>query len=348
MTTMPLAVMHAGLACPLGLRMAPAVAAMRAGIKRFTIPEEMPEATVCRLSTLPADLGRTDRMCTLVSHALDEVASGAHALWPESMELYISLPSPTLGAKVDEAKVLDVLRAGLQRGTGTALQVTSSSIVREGRSGIFTALQRAAEALTSRASGCALVAAVDSLVDRETLAALAQDRLLLGLLNADGRIPGEGAALFAVTRPDAHGVPLGRIDAIPTHLDPECFTDFHRGAALNRGGGLAKLLRPITNTFPGRTDAVVSGQSAETYWGRQLAYAYLRNATLMPEPFYHIATHLHVGDAGAAAGAIALSRALAEFHTSPRLTRPRRRTAVVYDVSDNGSMGAAALSAPTS
>jgi len=341
-----LSIARAGLACPVGLRSAPALAAMRAGVSRFATPDERPEVTVCRLSTVPDIADRSERMCTLLGHAIDEVLEDRPGRWPDELPLFVSLPSPGLGGVVDEAGVIDMVRRKVVAATGARLHAPPSAMVREGRSGIFGALHQAATILPRSRFPLALIVAVDSLVDPVSLAELSRERLLLEPpRNLDGRIPGEGAAVFLVGLPNVlpRAEALGHVQAIEIDHDPASFMGFHRGTALNRAHGLARVFRRLGGAFPGRANVVVSGQPSEGYWGRELSYAYLRNVALMPEPFVHIGTGVEVGDAGAAAGGIAIHRALGEL--APHWCRgvPGLGNALVYGVSDDGRMGALAL-----
>jgi len=101
------------------------------------------------------------------------------------------------------------------------------------------------------------------------------------------------------------------------------------------------LFHELGAGFTGSVDAVVSAQSIEGFWGRELSYAYLRNVEFMPEPFYERAVGSECGDTGAAAGAVALVRAIDGLYAHPGARA--RDSALVYGVSDHGAVGGCVL-----
>ncbi len=347
MNASTLAIIRGGLCCPVGLRSATALAAMRAGVTRTVVPDDRPDATVCRLSVVPDEASRAERMDALLQHALREAFERPPGRWPPSIPLFMSLPSSVGGVAVDETRLLGAVRAEVSSLTGSELVFDTASAVREGRAGIFTALHQARVTLPRSPFPLALIVAVDSLADPTTLAALGDQRLLLEDPNLDGRIPGEAAAVFLVA--PATTIPrtevLALIAAIETDHDATGFAEFHQGQSLNRGHGLTRVMQRLASAFRGRADTVVTGQPSEGYWGRELSYAYLRNVPLMPEPFHHRTPGTEIGDAGAAAGGVALHRALGELRPTGRAAAPRR-SALVYAVSDEGHIGGLALFPP--
>lgn len=65
---------------------------------------------------------------------------------------------------------------------------------------------------------------------------------------------------------------------------------------------------PVAGTR--RVDFFRSCQPTEAFWGRELAYAYLRNGALLPEPLVGEGIAESLGDPGAAAGIIQAGMAL--------------------------------------
>jgi 3-oxoacyl-[acyl-carrier-protein] synthase-1 len=173
--------------------------------------------------------------------------------------------------------------------------------------------------------------------------------LLLNPLQPDGRIPGEAAACFVVAAQGAvqSSQTTALITTLSTEHESESFLSAHAGTSgPMQAHGLTRLFRALAPAFTSRAGVVVSGQSIEGFWGRELAYAYLRNASVMPEPFVHISTAYEIGDAGVAAGAVAIGRAVDVLHPRRTPHGATPRTALVFDVSDAGFIGGAALSQP--
>lgn len=344
MTGPTLSIVRKGLACPLGLRSAAALAAMRAGVTRFENVDEASDVTVSRLSRIPAEAARLDRMLALSTYALQETLEQLPGALPATIPTLLSLPDPHSGAPYDEGELITSLQATVKALTGAEAVLPASGVKPEGRAGIFTALQLARSVLQQGDFPFALVGAVDSLVDPRTVAMLESQGLLLGENNMDGRIPGEAAAFFVVALPTAipKAQPIAHIMAVELDTEPASFALSYSGKAINRAEGLARLFRRL-HTFSGRVDAVVAGQSCESFWGREFSYAYLRNVDMMPEPLFHKTTAFSVGDVGAAAGAVAIHQALGEFQPQPSWTQRPRQSALVYDASDHGALGGLTL-----
>jgi len=345
MSTHMLSIVRAGLACPIGLRSDAALAAMRAGLDSFITSDEVPDATVSRLSILSPETSRLNRMLALMRYALEEVLEKPPAKWPESIPLFMALPEREVGATYDEARLIHLLQEAVMALTGANAAFTEATTARKGRAGIFTALLHANSALAQSRVPFALVGAIDSLVDPETVLKLDHEGLLLGLRNLDGRIPGEAAAFFLVSSTNTlrNDTILAHIHAIETDHEPESFDQFNRGKAINHAYGLTRLFQRLSRAFSGQASAVVTGGSCEGYWGREFSYAYLRNVDIMPEPLNHKATGNDIGDAGAAAGAVAIHQALSEFKPRPGSTQCALQNALIYDISDQGALGGLAL-----
>lgn len=337
-----LSVVGVGLACPLGLYSAAVLAATRAGIIRFE-RLEAPAVTVGRLSRLDAGLSRGDRMRALMRYALTEVGQAPFSLGPAALPVFLALPEPDSGAHYDEHVFIDALYGEALTCLGVPIVLPEQAIVRHGRAGLFTALGRAAAFLANGTAPWVLVGAVDSLVDGETVGMLAGKNILLGDRNMDGRVASEAAGFFLVIRAPVRDA-RGHIVALAEELDAaHCFAAVRAGAALNTGPALTRLFRRLGTAFSSRSDAVFSAQPGEGFWGREFSYAYLRNVAWMPEPLRMQAVGAAHGDTGAAAGAMALSHALASLGPQRWSSPPAARSALIYGASDTGALGGCAL-----
>lgn len=338
-----LAIVRTGLVCPVGIRTDAALAAIRAGVTRFQLLDE--GLRIARLSLIDPASTRFDRMLALVRRALSEVLAEPLMPRPAELPVFLALPEPDSGAAFDETALVGTVRSLVSAATGAQVVPGGNAIHRSGRAGVFAALRQASVSLSDDRFHWALVGAVDSLVDPASVEHLAAHGLLLSAQNLDGRIPGEAGVFFLVTRPGVVDRRHIRVNVSTTIIDaePACFADFMAGKALNRAAGLTRLIRGIGRALPGRFDAVVSAQPGEAFWGREFSYAYLRNVASMPEPLQLVACGVELGDAGSAAGGVALTRGMAELRP-PSWSRSRQRRGVlVYGASDRGALGGCAL-----
>lgn len=348
MSAAALSITAASLACPLGLRSAAVLAALRAGVTRFTLLDE-PAATVSRLSTLPETSTRSQRMQALLQHALIELGQKVQreAGYARELPVFLALPEPDPDAPYDERACLGVLHESLLALLHRQPLLRPESLVHRGRAGFFTALRRAGALVRSGQAETALVGAVDSQVDPQSLRALAARGLLLGPANCDGRIPSEAAGFLLVTHaqgPDTHRV-LAQVLPPEEGAERASFDSVHTGAALNVAHGLTELFRRVLSqpAVPPRVDCIISAQPGEGFWGREVSYAYLRNVQRMPEPLRLEFVGAELGDTAAAAGLVALLRALASLRPPAWSIEPPSHSALVYGVSDTGATGACVL-----
>lgn len=327
-----------GLCTPIGTSTHMTLASLRAGLVRFTRTEVLDEVAepvrASRLSLLDDSLSRTQRMMALARQALAGVRPLLESLPPGRVPLYLGLPEVGLGARVEQETLVAALVAGTE-GRVEVVQVHEA-----GRAAFFEALASARKDLHSGHAGAvALVGAVDSLADADSLEALAGARLHLGRRNPDGRIPGEAAGFVALARPgslkalklEATGVVLGTALAV----EPMPFAQHGPSLAVGLTEALHALRRDAV-TGAKRVDAVLACQPGDSFWGTEFSRAYLRNASFMPEPLrVHVAGE-GLGDAGAGAGPVMLGVAL---HRARWPQGCSRRT-LVYGSADGGRIGA--------
>jgi 3-oxoacyl-[acyl-carrier-protein] synthase I len=333
-----------GMACPVGLRTGPALAAMYAGINRFEESDDVRDAAGdparrAALRRLDPKTPRTERASFFARHALTEVSASLGSAGLASVPCFLALPEPGLGAAFDVASVQRALAVAVREAGGAfTLELRPDRLFARGRAGAFVALHAALDALGRGACSVALVGGLDARVDPITLRALADANRLLGRRNPDGLLPGEGAAfvlLASIRAASAHQA-LARLSSCALAREPH--PRGHGGPDV--APGLTAVLRELRLQRPGRVDTVISAQTGEGGYGRSFSYAYLRNATLMPEPLRLVTLGALLGDAGAAAGAMALVAAIAGLQPGvvPG-TPPRHGSALVFGESDDGTVG---------
>lgn len=287
-------------------------------------------------------------MCALLRYALAEIGRGLREEGLRALPLFLALPEADSGASFDEQALIAVLQHEIFAYTGLSLILTPKAVTRRGRAGLFTALKNAAGTLQDRDFAVALVGAVDSLVDPDTVAQLAARGWLLGRMNLDGRIAAEAAGFFLVRGPRnlGHHRSLASVLTLEEEQDPVSYSQVQAGTAHGGAQGLTRIFRRMHQTFPARVDGVFSAQPGEGFWGREFSYAYLRNAAFMPEPLRMESVGADLGDSGAAAGAVALLRAVASFYPPKWSHQDALASALVYGVSDSGAMGACLTMSP--
>jgi 3-oxoacyl-[acyl-carrier-protein] synthase-1 len=281
-------------------------------------------------------------MCFLAAHALAQLAPLCDELELQELPLFLALPEVE-GADWDWPALAAVLQRALPQ---VRLLLGGDSCYQAGRAGLFQALA-AAQGQLEQLGQPVLVGAVDSLCDPESIRRLLlQQRLLTG--RKDGTIPGEGAG-FILVADGAQPAPQG--------LSPELFQRCRRilGVALARepqplasgrastGGGLSEVLGTLRrdhHTGDRPIDQLVSCQTGEDFFARELAVAQLRNAEMFAGQLKTEVLVDYFGDAGAAApllGLVAADWLLG--HTSAQRDGLPGRAAVVSSA-DHGTVGA--------
>ncbi|MCY1080183.1 3-oxoacyl-ACP synthase [Archangium lansingense] len=343
MGNQPLAIMSLGLCTPLGLTARTTQAEVAAGTVRMfqtdveDIRGEPVRASV--LKPLEEGLPRGERMAAMAVTALEDCMRGAPPPGKHPLPVVLGLPEPEGGAPLDGQKLA---RAVLEAGAAWRLQLADGGLLARGRAAFFQALCWAGEMLDSKRYPFVLVGAVDSLCDRESLRMLAARGRTLGGPNRDGIIPGEGAGFVLLARAggletratEARGLVLGCALA----RDERHFLQSQPPL----GHGLTEAFRrlrahPVAGTR--RADFFLSCQPTEAFWGREFTHAYLRNASLLPEPLAGEVIAGSLGDPGAAAGVIQVGMAL-HARGGWGEARPGPWRTLVYGSSDGGHIGA--------
>jgi 3-oxoacyl-[acyl-carrier-protein] synthase-1 len=284
------------------------------------------------LTVLPTGASRAERMTALALTAADDPALRAGLAAKPPVSLLLALPDD---ADFDAQAFVVLLkrRAGFER-----VELLRDGVVAAGRAAFFTALGRAG-AVLGQGHDLVLVAGIDSLCDRGSLQRLAARRRTLGRDNPDGLVPGEGAAFALVGRPRAGAPRPATVLACATAQEnsPPLSADASRAEGLTAA---FRQLRADPLAGARRVDHLFCAQTGESLWARELAYAYQRNTTLMPEPFTFQVAGALFGDAGAAAPALQACLAL------PRLAAAASQRALLYACSDGGAVGACIVEGP--
>jgi 3-oxoacyl-[acyl-carrier-protein] synthase-1 len=329
-------VLGLGMACPLGLRVRSALAAVEAGISPFIDRDDVlapggpPRVAMLDEARVPPT--RSERAAFFARHAIRE-ALGEHVPTTRPLATILALPAPGIGPRIDPRALLDAL-------PGAPLVLHAA--VEEGRASTFAALDLADDLLARGREPLVLVLAADSLVDAETLRSLGDHDRLLGRTNRDGILPGEGAACLLLGLASQSRRPLARIHALALAREVEPFV----AAGTRVGGALAltDVFRSLLHEVDARVDEVFVGATGQVYFAREFSHAYLRNVARMPEPLRTRLLADALGDVGAAAGAMAAVHAI--MRLSPTRWAPANRMNLVYAASDEGLVGGCVMVPP--
>lgn len=337
------AVLDMGLCTPLGLTALATQVEMAAGTVRFFETDvldnvgEPVRASV--LTLLEPDLTRTERMTAMAVTALQESLKHTVSLGIARLPLLLALPELGSGSPFERDHLLDALSKAMDP---IRLEVSESTLFPEGRAGLFRALAAASQHLKSRKSPFVLVGGVDSTCDRASLTHHARTGRCLGPGTRDGLLPGEGAGFFLLASNVPPGLSAhGWIIGCALAHEPNAFQQQESNLAKGLTAAFRQLRQhPIAGTR--RVDHLLSCQTGETFWTQEFNHAYFRNAPLMPEPLTVDLVAEHLGDIGAAAGAVQLGNALHRFKRL-KSAHGRAARALIYGCADAGQVGACIL-----
>lgn len=185
-----------GMACPLGLSVSTACAAIRAGIERkMELPYRDNDGEVVVgsiLSILEDGWTSHQRALELLARALVDLVRSSGAPNLRNVPLILSLPAGSpLGSQI---------AAYLSHRIGVELDEGSVRVLSEGSQGGYRALAEARALLHTDRHELVIVGGADSLVTASALLRLSEQRRLLTTKNSDGVIPGEAGVCLLLTR----------------------------------------------------------------------------------------------------------------------------------------------------
>lgn len=338
-TDLSAAVLGFGVCTPLGCDLASTQAAVAAGIANFTETEIMDHndepVRASYLSLTPLNATRVERTKVLAEFALSEVFSLANELNIKQLKLFVGLPEAFSGAERSEFKKTFIEQT--EANQSIELIIPSQWVYSVGRISFFSALTAAINYIDENPQECALVGAVDSLCDPQTLQTLSYERRVLAE-GVDGFLPGEGA-VFAIISKRGHKLTeaANSFDIMGPLWARE--TNHYLQDNPNLGDALSsviELYRKAPYTGSRRVNSIYCCQTGENYWVKEFNSAYFRNHEIMPEPLEVNFTAESFGETGAAAGALALAMAQAQLaglcgaEESPRV--------LVYGSADTGEV----------
>jgi 3-oxoacyl-[acyl-carrier-protein] synthase-1 len=313
-------ILAAGVVTPLGLDLASAAAAVRAGVsgvressvynkwfephRMALVPEDALPPLAPALERAPMTSAHA-RMLRLAAPALQQ-AAGLLSKTPAA--LFLGLPEARPG---EPDAVGASFLADLAKQAETNLDLGGSKLRREGGSAGLFALCDALAHLQARRAESAIVGGVDTFLDLRRLAMLDAEGRILGERVMDGFVPGEGAAMLLLATPTGAkrmgAKALARVVAAATGLEPG-----HRySAEPYRGEGMAQTFQALfaaAGSSP-PVHCVYAGFNGENLPAKEWGVAHLRSAQRFAGGFRIEHPADCIGDTGAAVGPIMMGLA---------------------------------------
>lgn len=348
----PLAVIDAGVLCPVGLDVAQAAASVRAQIHRKQeigwldlrneqvvlggVPDVVLRPLVPAVARAqPADSPLRARLLQLAAPALQEALQAAAAAGARAPALLLAGP-PALGEAEPLVDVAFLRELGAQAAVELDL---SASRVTSGRAGVFTALGWAAQLLEGKHE-LVVVGGVDSYADGQRLGDLEREGRLQTTGPQDAFTPGEGAAFLLVTTRTlarhAGWRPLALISALEQAREPGHWYSEEP----HRGDGLAAAITRLLPAGSGPIGHVVTSLNGERMFSREWGVAMVRNHESFTDPLQLEHPAEFTGDMGAALAPFMLAvtaTQLADGHAEG--------PSLVWAASDHAERGALLLCA---
>lgn len=308
MTT--LAIQSTGMATNVGLNARTTCAAIRAHIARFEEVAFRDARGVPILAAPAADAvgGRqghhrlTPLLCLALQDCID--SSGQQAA-----EVLRTVPCLIVIDCLDRrpdlpGDIATTLLAELRSAFGTDLHPLTQ-VATVGATGLVEAMTVVAARLSAEMPSC-LVVAVDSLINREMLAALERQRRLKTDDNSDGIIPGEAATALWFCRADSNRPMLAHVLGIGVADEPSSLDS----SQANRGIGLAQAMSRAladANIPLHKVDFRVGSMTGERWGFVEASTALARIQRIHKDDFALWLPAEQLGDNGAALSACMLS-----------------------------------------
>lgn len=357
----PALVIGVEICTPVGIDAAASEAEAIAGTVPFQLTElgggtDSEPVRASRLALIDEGASRTERMKALAATAFRNHLELTGEIWePEaSLPTVLALPEPD--AEAGEVKIIELQRA-LESVAAAVLPrarlfFPKPGIHALGRAAFFCALAQGVEMLRTGKHEAVIVGAVDSWCDGQSLQYLARKNRILGESNGDGLVPGEAAGFALLVAPHVRlptTLPVLRLLGVSLSQEQHHFLQ----PEPNLANGLTLAFRQLASlpTIGNRrVDHLLSCQTGEIFWGEEFSRAYLRNASMMPEPLTEDLAAETLGDAGAASAVFQLRMA---FHYARRAKSKGSEKGVgavaprllIYGGSDAGLIGSCVVEA---
>jgi 3-oxoacyl-[acyl-carrier-protein] synthase I len=299
-----------GARTPVGLRAAPAAAAVRAGISGLGdhpymvdgVGQPMPGALDAEID--PEVIG-PERFLLLADSALREACEPLDNVRQHvAMPLYLGLPELRPGFTERDA---GAIRTGLSRCEGLPISLSAVTAFLDGHAAGLSALAAAVRHLNQGTCEICLVGGVDSYFHADTMDWLDQNRQLAGTVSRSGFIPGEGAGFSLLMtercrqRLGVHGLAGVQACALGQEMKLIKTTD------MCLGEGLSATVRDALDGLilaGERISDIYCDMNGERYRGEEWGFVCLRLSNYFDDPLDYRSPANSWGDVGAASAAL--------------------------------------------
>lgn len=306
----PIAILHSGVVCSVGLSTSTTCAAIRAAVSNFSDTKYADldgEPILGASITFEKRWRGRQRLLHMLSQAVGECLEAAGSRQTDALPLLLCVAERQ---RPGRAAGLDDMLGELEAALRLRFDPARSAVIAEGRASVALALAQARTLLQAGRAQAVLIAAVDSLLVGRGLPVYERQQRLLTSLNSNGFIPGEAASAVLI------GLPATAAD---------------EGALVCTGIGLAQEPAPIESGEPMRGDGLtravkvalaeagcelgdldyrLTDINGEQYYFKEASLALCR--VLRQRKERHYLTHPAdcVGEVGAAIGPLMLALAL--------------------------------------
>ena len=296
-----------GARTPVGLTLAAASAAVRAGISGFgehayIVDSRGAPVLVAADPLLPADMPLTDRLVEMCSSAALEATQGLTS----RPRVHLLLALPPQERPGVEATLAQSVGAAVDKALQGLVEPCSRSVVAEGHAGALRAVADGARWLRDDPEALVLVVAADSYLCADALEWLEQCHQLYQDDNPWGFIPGEAAgAVLLGSEQILSRLPLaawGRLLTCGGAVEPNLI----KTEQVCLGQGLTEALRGALGQLPAGclVDRMICDLNGEPYRTDEYGYTRLRLSPMLADPETCLTPVENWGDVGAASGAL--------------------------------------------
>jgi len=307
----PIAILHSGVVCSVGLSTSTACAAIRASVSNFsdTMYADLDGEPILGASIEFEKHWRgLQRLLHMLCQAVGECLDAAGSMQIDGLPLLLCVAErqrPGRSPGLDD---------GLLRKLEAALRLrfdhAQSAVIAEGRASVALALTRARTLLHTGRAQAVLIAAADSLLVGRGLPVYERRQRLLTSLNSNGFIPGEAASAVLIGLPATAAAKDALLcTGIGLAQEPAAIES---GEPL-RGNGLTQAIKVALKEAGcelGDLDYRLTDINGEQYYFKEASLALCR--VLRQRKERHHLTHPadSVGEVGAAIGPLMLALAL--------------------------------------
>ena len=304
-----LRIAQSGICCAVGLNIAAACCAMRAGMDHFQESAFRDESgKPLRVASLPlGDLWGQERISLMSAAAVRDCIAHANLAHSRGIAVVMLVAEPE--RPHSEAHRFEACRSAVEEALA-GLPVMAVGLVAEGRAGVGRGLETAQQLLNDEQIQHVLLVGVDSYLNAATINHFLASRRMLSTDNPSGFVPGEGAGAVLLDAPGRTDPVVRAGDILVSGIG--CGFEEARpdGQIANRAIALTAAIRAAlrqADLSAGALQFRMSDQNGDPFLAREAALAYARITAAESVALPLFAPAENVGEIGAATGVIALA-----------------------------------------